>query len=201
MTQFNPEYKTLINTAYLESLIDKDTYEYLNTQYPEIQPFTHYPRFIKNAISPLGQPIVSGIGSLGCHGHLRPMDTSPHWVQARPQPAPLAPCTTRHPSFSMDGGRGDGLGTRMGSVPLRSYVHCLPCGTSPPLCFTGGMEVSQGWSGGVTRHCWVLCCLTSATLAVALVCRVGTALFMGGRVCPIKLGHTEVRMSEEHTEK
>lgn len=58
------EFRGLIGGAFLEGLIDDDTYKFINVQYPRTPTFYALPKTHKNLSAPPGRPIVSGKGSL-----------------------------------------------------------------------------------------------------------------------------------------
>lgn len=66
-SQFKYEFKQFICTANLETLIDKETYEYLNVPFPRDAILNSLPKINKNRETPPGRPIVAGIGSITEH--------------------------------------------------------------------------------------------------------------------------------------
>lgn len=61
---FTEEYYSIIFRAYQQGLIDKNTWNYLNTKEPNIPTFYELPKVYKSLIKTSGRPIVSGCQSL-----------------------------------------------------------------------------------------------------------------------------------------
>ncbi|XP_073448827.1 uncharacterized protein [Aquarana catesbeiana] len=75
-------YLTIIDQAYQQGLIDKDTREFLEVKWPITPTFYSLPKVHKNIVNPPAHPIISGIGSHTqtasqyVDGYLRPHVTS-----------------------------------------------------------------------------------------------------------------------------
>lgn len=64
VAQFEQEYKQLIYTAYMDTLIDQKTHEFHNISFPGEPIFYTIPKIHKNLEIPPGRPIESGIGAI-----------------------------------------------------------------------------------------------------------------------------------------
>lgn len=64
ISQSTNEFKVLISIANLDALMDKDTCNYLNVQFPQELTFFSTPKIQKNHMALPGRPIILGIGSI-----------------------------------------------------------------------------------------------------------------------------------------
>lgn len=62
--KFEKEFYSFIDNAYIDKVIDKQIWDFVQTPYPVIPTFYSLPKEHKNKIPSPGRPIVSGCGSL-----------------------------------------------------------------------------------------------------------------------------------------
>lgn len=86
--KYNREYYSLVDTAYLNGTITKNTWDFIGTNFSIIPTFYALPKIHKDANNPPGRPIVLGRGALSENAsklmdeHLRPYVTAlPSYVK------------------------------------------------------------------------------------------------------------------------
>lgn len=61
---FSKKFYALVDEAFQNRVISKQTFEFIRTPYPRVATFYSLPKIHRNAIEPPGRPIISGNGAI-----------------------------------------------------------------------------------------------------------------------------------------